>query len=286
MIVLETTDGVVEIAPELGGGVTRFVWRGKDVLRPTADGARDVLETACFPLVPFANRIAHGRFVHQGRAVCLEPNLGDHPHWLHGHGWRSGWSVGEVVADRAVLTLEHAADAWPWSYDAVQSIQLLDHGLRIELSLTNRSDEPMPAGLGFHPFFREREQAFLKASLDGVWLADAQQLPMAWTDAMALGAWPVGAALRQPYLVDHCHTGWNGAAEIFYSAECGLRLTASPDLGRLHVYSSPGETFFCVEPVSHRPDAVNAADPVGDGLRLLSPGETWTVWMALTPYTG
>jgi len=49
----------------------------------------------------------------------------------------------------------------------------------------------------------------------------------------------------------------------------------------LHIYAPPGEDFFCVEPVSHRPDALNAADPAAEGVRVLAPGKSHSIAMTL-----
>ncbi|MEL7218992.1 MAG: hypothetical protein AAGK01_11250, partial [Pseudomonadota bacterium] len=55
-------------------------------------------------------------------------------------------------------------------------------------------------------------------------------------------------------------------------------IETSKDLAFTHVYSPPGEEFFCVEPVSHIPDAVNSALSNDEtGLRILKPGEEFEV---------
>jgi aldose 1-epimerase len=78
---------------KLGGSVATFHWRDKPVFRPACGPS--VLDTACFPLAPFSNRIAHGRFSFGGREVALAPNFpdSDHPHPLHGFGWLAAWET-------------------------------------------------------------------------------------------------------------------------------------------------------------------------------------------------
>jgi hypothetical protein len=45
-----------------GGAIRGFSWRGENVLRPTpADAGDDPFDAACFPMVPFVNRVALGR---------------------------------------------------------------------------------------------------------------------------------------------------------------------------------------------------------------------------------
>ena len=56
---------------------------GVDLLRRAPDGADDPLAMASFPLVPYANRIAQGRFAFDGADHQLPRNFGDHPHSIH-----------------------------------------------------------------------------------------------------------------------------------------------------------------------------------------------------------
>jgi aldose 1-epimerase len=274
----------LDLVPQWGGGISRLTYEGIDVLRPPLGGPGDPrpLELACFPLVPFANRVAHGRFTFGGRAVALEGNLDGQPHPLHGHGWLAPWRVEDSGEGRALLSFVHKAGAWPWPYRVTQQVELGGHGLSLALTLTNLADEPAPAGLGFHPYFPDRANARLTANLDGVWGIDTAFLPTAHHDGLPFADWRGGAALAQPSLIDHCHTGWDGSARIDLSGQgLTLRMTASADLRWLHVYSPPGEDFFCVEPVSHRPDALNAPDPLSQGVRSLGAGESMTVSMTL-----
>jgi len=282
VITLRRGDWELVLAPEIGGAIAALSVGGRDVLRPAPEGYADVLEMASFPLVPFANRVAAGRFSFGAGQVKLAPNMGDHPHPLHGHGWLAPWNVAGVSPHRVVLSFSYPGGDWPWPYDAVQSFHLAEGRLTVELTMTNRAAEPAPVGLGFHPYFPGKAGARLTAPLTGVWLADAQCLPTRQVDDLALGDWRAGASLEREVLVDHCHTGWDGCAEIDLPGQrLHVRMTASPALRWLHIYAPPQEDFFCVEPVSHRPDALNAVDPEAEGVRVLGPGESASVSMTL-----
>jgi aldose 1-epimerase len=67
-----------------------------------------------------------------------------------------------------------------------------------------------------------------------------------------------------------------GASVIRWpSRTSGLELTASAELRHLVVFTPPTESYFCVEPVSHAPNAVNSAlAPEVTGYRELHPSET------------
>jgi aldose 1-epimerase len=274
-IALVNGDLTLELLPGLGAAVATLRYQGRDVLRPTPAGVDDPFETAAFALVPFANRIADGIFRVGEREIRIERNAPGQAHPLHGHGWRKPWRVESQVRDQVVLSFEHASDSWPWHYLAMQSATLRADSLEVALSVENRDTTPMPAGLGWHPYFHKGPGAQLKAHLEGVWLTDEECLPTRLAQGTHFGDWSRGDEVAREALIDHCHTGWPGVAQILLP-EPGLRLalTATRALRWLHIYSPPGKDFFCVEPVSQIPNAINrSAPPALTGQKLLAPGE-------------
>lgn len=283
---LSLSDGdlTLELLPDLGAAVAALRHRGRDVLRPTPPGASDPLETAAFALVPFANRIANGSFRVGGREVRIGRNAPGQAHPLHGHGWRRPWQVQTAARDRAALAYEHAPDSWPWRYAATQTLTLRAACLEVGLSVENRDSTPMPAGLGWHPYFHKGPDTVLAARVEGVWLTDGQMLPVRLAEGTRFGHWERGDRVARAELIDHCHTGWAGTARILLPGQrLRLTLTGSAALRWLHVYSPPEQEFFCVEPVSQMPDAVNRPEPAAiTGLTLLAPGERLDARVTLT----
>jgi aldose 1-epimerase len=164
-IVLQRGDYALALRPQVGGSVARFTWRGKDVFRPSADGATAPTDMAMFPIAPYVNRIAHGRFEAGGDPVRLDLNFGAHPHALHGHAWQSPWAVTAREGARAHLRFAYAPSDWPWPYVCRQDILVTEQGAEFTLSLENLSDEPMPAGVGFHPYFPHRTETIVCANV-------------------------------------------------------------------------------------------------------------------------
>lgn len=275
MISISCGDYSLDALPQLGGAVSALRFRGIDLLRPSAARVSEPLETAAFALLPFVNRIAHGAFRFGGRDVRLEPNAPAQAHPLHGHGWRNPWQVQSVQSALLALTFEHPAGPWPWPYSARQVLSLDEHGLEVQLSLENRGARPMPAGLGWHPYLRRSPRLRLRTQVSGMWLTDAQYLPTRHVDGAYFGDWSRAGRLPEGIAIDHCYSGWSGRAEIEWPEQmlC-LTLTASGPLRWLHLYAPPRQEFFCLEPVSHMPDALNRAEPATvTGLRTLAPGE-------------
>jgi aldose 1-epimerase len=273
VITLAHGDWIVTVALQ-GGAVAALTKAGQAVLRPTPPGATDPLDFACFPLVPYANRIAEGRFVFDGHEVRLPVLPRFAPHALHGEGWRTVWTVLERTGDR--LTLSLGDSGWPWRYEARQTFSLSDAGLRIDLTLTNRDATPMPAGLGLHPYFPRRPDSRLDAPTTGVWTGD-DIVPDRLAPPAAVFDWTDRPVADAPF-VDHCYEGWDGEAGL---SDAGGVTTVRASADRLHVYVPTGEAYLCLEPVSHRPDAFNQAAPGEQGVVVLAPGETLSLWMTV-----
>ncbi|WP_291845072.1 aldose 1-epimerase [Maricaulis sp.] len=267
----------LELCPQLGGAVTALRWQGRNILRSTPAKACDVLATASFPLIPFANRIADARFDWQGVAIHLPVLPGFEPHALHGDGWQSPWSLIDRDEDEIVLGLDHPASAWPWHWSARQRFSLSETGLEMVLSLTNLDSTDMPAGLGFHPYFAISGDRTIRFRSDHVWLARDDMIPVQRTTPGRIGDFCHGLQACGRKLIDHCYSGWDGRALV--TCEAGpVRVSASPDARHLHVFIPPGEDFACLEPVTHRPDVING--PAGE-MPALAPGDTRSITMRI-----
>lgn len=276
MTVIEKGPARLVLAPQIGGAIASFTIAGRHVLRPMVTGATDALAAACFPLVPFCNRIPNGRFVFQGRDVVLPPNLGTHPHPMHGQGWRNAWTVEKAQGGEGVLSYDHAADAWPWAYRAEQRFTVGEAGFRLELSVTNTGVDAMPAGLGFHPYFPARESEALMAANDGVWMIDDNVLPTVHHAGVWGPDWAGGAPVAGHDLIDHCYTGWDQRAVLSAPGQPDTVISASADCRWLHVYVPPGQGFLCVEPCASRPNPFGEGET---GMVTLQPGESRSIWM-------
>jgi aldose 1-epimerase len=245
------------VLPDAGGLIASLDCGGVPVLRPMAEGATSPLDAACFPLVPWCNRIAAGRFYWDGAAVTLAPNFLPERHAIHGHGWQSAWAVVEQAPDRCTLLHSHdgAAPGWRWAYEARQEVVLSDAGCAITLSLTNCSGRLMPAGLGLHPYLRRGAASHVRFWADAVVAVGADLIPTGDRLRPAqFGDFSQGSALPDS-LIDHCFTGWDGTARV--KDDLGTITLRAEGASHLHLYAPDDPAILCLEPVSHLPDAAN-----------------------------
>ena len=282
-LILETKAMKLTLLPDLGGSVGGLTYMAQDILRPFARTADESpLQTAGFPLFPFSGRISEGRFAWNGRDVSLAPNFLPEPHAIHGQAWHAAWQVAEHGSNHARLVFDYRPEDWPWAYRAEQDFRLRDDGLDLMLRLTNHGDDSMPAGLGWHPYF-PRLDARVKVPVDRVWMSDEGMIP----DRLVMPA--AGADLSDWRMVDELDL--DNAFTVSDQISCiewpgrnlRVEMVSDAELGHMVIYTPKQEEFFCVEPVSHAPDAVNSQHPAElTGLHSLEPGETLSAQISLT----
>lgn len=254
----------VDLAPEAGGSVARFAIEDVgDLLRPASDAALASgtgKDTACYPLVPFSNRIANGHLAFGDEVMPLKTNWPGVRHPMHGDGWAAAWQVLHHERTRAELVHLHERGAggtgWPFRYRARQTFALDESSLTIGFSIENLEDRAVPAGLGLHPFFVRDADTELACRLSGVWRTDPEVLPLQRLPVPP--EWDFSRSRRVEGMgLDHCFDGWDGEATVTWPQR-GLRLvlSATEAFRHLVIYVPDGQRYFCVEPVSHANGAV------------------------------
>ncbi|MBP0597833.1 aldose 1-epimerase [Herbaspirillum sp. LeCh32-8] len=275
---LESGDWRVTLAPTLGGSITSARWRGQDVLRATAEAdlaQGNVRRTACYPLLPFSNRIAHAGFTFEGARHALLANFPGEPHAIHGVGFQRPWQVVRQEAGSITLALEHQPDrAWPFAFLAHQHISVDGDTLTLALEFTNRSAQRAPCGLGWHPFFpldSARGPTHLHTGWSSMLLNGPDKLPRAAVAPPALGA-------LDDTVIDNCFTGWTREATISAPRHT-IHLTASDTLCCAVLFRPEGQAFFAFEPVSHANNALHGQLPA---MHVLEPGASLSARVSLT----
>ena len=158
------SDGTVELVvlPEAGARIHRLRAFGHDLVRTPADPAvhlRDPFYWGAYVMAPWCNRVEAGP-QRLGRADARSrrelPGRQRDPR----PGLRSGRGSGAGTASFAVRGGE---DGWPWAYETSLRIAVERGSVRLEQRLVNRSADPMPAGLGLHPWFLRPVEVAIRA---------------------------------------------------------------------------------------------------------------------------
>ena len=254
-------------------------------LRPaSADAlaACNPLGMASFPLLPYCNRLRDARFAFDGREVDLSADGNSFDHALHGHAWRRPWRVGLVSSNVVELHLNHEpggepAHHWPYRYEATQRFELDDSGLFVTMSIRNLADQPMPFGMGHHPYYPRTPATRIHAHVRAMWHATPDLLPT------LLGAHPCVDALASPeglaanaFDLDNNFAGWSRSATIDWPDEHrSVTLCADAPFDHMVLFApSARPDLLCVEPVTNTVDFLNLDAPREDiGGAVLMPGD-------------
>ncbi|GAA4021101.1 aldose 1-epimerase [Deinococcus rubellus] len=282
----------LDIVPEYGASILNLsAASGRPVLRPV-DPAKveSSSDTGCFPLMPYSNRIRDARFEFAGRTVELRPKSGS-TLVQHGDVRNRPWQVERVSDTHLIGTFdsrEFGDMNWPWAFTAC--LEYLLHGPHcdIALTLTNVSDEAMPAGMGLHPYFQRLQDGQppqVQFGAGGWYPTDENSLPLGGSQAIPANldfgvARPVGEAQ-----IDAVFASWDGTARLSWSGvgwpgrdwpgQRALTLTADNVFSHLVLFTAP-DGSLALEPVSHATDAFNLAarGVAGSDMKVLSPGQS------------
>ena len=259
----------VALAPSAGASIARFTadrgGKTVDVMRPAPDAAvaaDDPHGMSSFPMIPFCGRIAQARFAFGGRIVPAEPQFRRQPACDPRQCLEAAVARGGQAQHRAELVLDHDPDGreaeWPFAYTARQMFTLTPDALQVAVEVTNRDRRAMPLGFGLHPYFPMTPQArrHRAGRRDvGERRDDATAAP--GKGAAPISISPAGANIAD-LAVDNCFTGWALTADLAWpELALALRIEADPVFSHFVVYTPSHREYFCAEPQTVAPDAVN-----------------------------
>jgi len=258
----------IEVYPAVGARLHRLRAYGHDLLRTPWD-LRPYLDDPYFygsyPMAPWCNRVAAGPSVVAGRTIDLPASFPDGTA-IHGQVSRCAWQD----AGDGRFRIEAGGDGWPWPYEVEQRFAIAGDALTLAIRLTNRSDEPMPGGIGFHPWFR----APLRVAIAGASVHPSNL-------ATAPSPVPVSGALdrrRLETMPDGLDATWTDLGEppvVLDWPDARIRATMSVTAPTRFIVAASlaGSDAVAVEPQTHAPDGIRRlrnGEP--GGLALLEPG--------------
>jgi aldose 1-epimerase len=260
-LVLAASAATLMVDPAAGGRFASLVVGGDELLLTDHDAGP--IWWGCYPMAPFAGRIRFGMLSFGGKEHQLERNLP--PHAIHGTVLDRRWDVVAHGPDRVTLATD-LGPAWPFVGRVRHEIALGPASL--EATLTLEADEPMPAWIGWHPWFRRSidghavELQFEAASMyergpDGLPTGTLRApTPRAWDDAFV-------------EVRDAPRLRWPGLLELEIVSTAGV-----------WVVFDERDDAICVEPQTAPPDAVNVARARGLDPPTSEPGRPLTATMS------
>jgi aldose 1-epimerase len=290
---LTLADGFAEavVVPQLGAGLATYDLMAAGRRLPLFRPCRAIADAGPFDLannllLPWSNRISTRGFHLAGKFHPLEPNLPGEPYPIHGNGFSSVWTVETAAADRVELSLTSDGPG-SFRYTARASYALEAGALTMSLAVVNRAAEPLPFGLGFHPWIVRTCETLLQAEAERVVFETNDHLPSEEAQASSRPEWNFASQRGLPGgWINNAFLGWKGRANIFWlDRKLALDIEADPPLQVYILYSPSAEAdFVCFEPVTHPVDAHNRpGGPEANGLVVLAPGQSLSATCRFLP---
>jgi aldose 1-epimerase len=289
-------------ATELGAGLRELHWGGRSLITGYQPGELPP-GAAGQLLVPWPNRVDHGRYAVAGTEYQLdlsEPRAGNA---IHGLGRWAPWEA--VRHEPHAVVLRHVLlgrAGYPFCLEMDVEYQLSgESGLTVSVTATNVGVRPAPYGTGSHPYLTAGAATVDECELTlpvTQWLpADARGIPAGPPQDVAGGefdfrkARPVGTAR-----LDHAFTGLDrdgqGRAWARLASDgTEVALWAGPGYRWLQAFT--GDTLdaahrrraVAIEPMTCPPNAF----VTGTDLLMLDPGDsvthTWGIQLTKHPET-
>jgi aldose 1-epimerase len=259
-------------------GVAHVETFGPDESAPIGSGA---------VLVPWPNRVAGATWPLDGVLQHLNVTEPARHNASHGLVRKEIWTVGEHTDDSVTLSVVvDRRPGWPFTFEATMAYSVDDDGVTVTHGVRNLCADPMPFGVGAHPYPRpgglDVEDCVLRlAATTHLPLDPKRMVPTGPATAITEHDFAAGVPLRSVTLDDAfggCEPGADGVVRhSLTGADGGVEVWADPVFRWVQVYtpdSFPGRPgrAVAIEPMTCPPDALNS----GTDLLTVAPGDGWT----------
>ena len=301
------TGSTARIAPELGFNC--FEFRAKvgdreiDVLDSVPDfetGGQRSSGSGIPILFPFPNRIRAGTFTWEGREFSL-PVSDKFGNAIHGLCLDRPWRVIAQGDDFVTGQFQLSVDApnrrtlWPTDFTIEVDYELLGNRLRANFRVINPSSQPLPWGLGTHPYFKlplattSRVGACLiEVPAAQRWelqdcLPTGERRELDEEHDLRFGAYVDTVQLDDVYTTVQCEGPQFDCLILDEEAGLQITLTSPPIFREIVVFTPPNRAAVCIEPYTCPTDAINLqARGIDCGWRTLAPGAEFHTWLDIT----
>lgn len=283
MLEIKSGENRLGLYPEYGGSIAYWFRGDMAVFYPVTDSrliAQDNKMISAYPLVPYSNRIAGGKFNFRGRDYQLKPNFEGEENTIHGNGWERPWKLELLEEHKATFVLHHnpptdPVDQWPFAYKAYITYEVSGDGLAVYMQITNKDDKIQPVGMGFHPYIPRYNKVELGFSAQSIWNNGSDHLPEGRMFIDGRWSFDHMREVNHKEKLDNCYAGWQRILFIRWkNIGMNLTVTASNNFDHLVIYTPTDYPYFTAEPATNMNNAINMPEISDRGLYLLKPNES------------
>lgn len=243
-------------------------------------------------LAPWANRLDQDAFWANGKKYVLNPLLGNlrrDQNLLPIHGlvsYATDWQVVRVNADARAAEVTSRLEFWkkpdwmaqfPYAHTIEMTYRLSDGVLEVRTSIDNHATEPMPLGIGYHPYYQlsdaPRDHWTVHLAVNTHYELSNKLIPTGVAKPISLPD-PVSLSGRQ---LDDVFGGVNHGDEFWVQgAKQKISIRYGPKYPVAVVYAPPGKDFICFEPMTAITNAFNLShDGAYKELQSVPAGGRW-----------
>ena len=292
---------VVSVMPSHGNNAFQMTVKGKNVLyypfKTPAEFKQRGLYSGIPFLGPWANRLDEMAFYANGKKYLLNGGLGNvrGPIPMHGFLMTAPWDVVEAKADSNSAWVTSRIEVYkqpdmmaqfPFAHTVEMTHRLKDGVLEVSVKLNNLSTAPMPATIGFHPYFQvndaPRDEWTFSVAAKTHWIGK-QNLPTGEKEPISnIITNAAGESLKGVKLDDvfgDLIRDDSGKATMWVQGKSErVEVTFGPKFRATCVYfpAGRGQDYICFEPMAGITDSMNLAQKgLYDELQMIPPGESW-----------
>ncbi len=236
-------------------------------------------------LAPFPNRLRDGAYQLDGATHEFPINHPTQHHAIHGFAKLQHFVVKAILLTKneAAITCLYENEGNHEGYPFAHSLEVTfsfseEKGMKIDLCFTNKSDQTIPVGLGWHPYFKISEHI------------EDTHLEMVASEQLLVDERMIPTLERSPFeqFTTLSKIGNTSLDDCFALSEATqtkelFEITMQSEQGRLHywqetgkekynfvqLFTPPSRHCLAIEPMTCAPNAFNN----GLGLVLLAPNE-------------
>ena len=241
-------------------------------------------------LFPFPGRIRGTTFEWEGRPYEQEPSdaFGNAIHgFVHKRPWRVIGQTANSVTGEFHASQDDASlkERWPADFCITATYSIVRGALKLEYTLENRGQEPLPCGFGVHPYFRlpigggVADHCLVRLPVAAEWelvnmLPTGRRIELANAAEFAKGR-PFGELKLDNVFSGLAFNGrWCEASIHDPTSALTMTIRSSDAFREFVVYTPQHRQAICIEPYTCVPGPFELAQRgIDAGLLILQPGE-------------
>ena len=223
----------------------------------------------CFPVCARVSRAGKSQYLYDGQVYDMG---------IHGFAQYEPWTVLEHKHDEITLQLtdnDRTRAVYPFAFDVRLTYRVSPGELVCEQVYYNPGDGPLLYAAGFHPYFSIPFDRYRKDDVQFVYYPEVGLQYNEALDDIVGHRFSIDTPIAltvQGFNEQLAKVGKNKTTSLYFPDGRRLEMTAGPHKSDLfsfvHIYHQVNEPFFCIEPWTSHPNAINTMG----AMRTLQPG--------------